>query len=118
MQGDRLDKKWLGLESTSSCRSHSRKIGQQHVKTGRSYGAAGVCRVRTQNTSTGGQGSVRNTSKGNGKESKEKKATGLLVHDSSEKKVGDGFKCHMEDLGQKWAVSMDISNKKGIYDFY
>lgn len=77
-----------------------------------------VCRVRTQNTSTGGPGSVRNTSKGNGNESKKKKATGLPVHDSSEEKGVDGFKCHTEDLRQKWAVSMHISNKKGICDFH
>lgn len=69
--------------------------------------------MRTEEyTSTGGQGSVKKYKQRKWEKSQEKESHSLPVYNSSEEKEVNSLKCHIEDLIQKWAVSMDIFNEK------
>lgn len=50
-------------------------------------------------------------------ERSQEKESHSLPDNSLEEKAVDGFKCHIDDLRQKWAVSIDIFNKKVTYNF-
>lgn len=51
------------------------------------------------------------------KSSQEKESHSLAVHDSFEEKVVNGFKCNIEDLGQKWAILLTFSTRKSFVSF-